>query len=156
LEDAAGKMPALEPKQWLLAHASIYFRVEPDHLPMDYNLAYAQHQVGLSLYRVHDVAILDLVVQGFQQDGINAHDATRSLLLARVNCRGNGRSGIAVTNSAQADLDHCVVGDNGQAQVLLEGHSDTHVSECEIFDNTAPQFVRHGGRLTVDGKPVSE
>ena len=153
---ANGRIPELEAKQWTLADSWIYFRTEPDHLAAEYPLKYSQLQVGVSLYRVHDVVILDLILQGFQQDGINVHDATRNVLLGRLNCRGNGRSGVAVTNAAQVDLAECVIGDNGEAQLLLEGRSDTHVSSSEIFENPAPRFVRHGGRLTIDGESMDK
>ena len=147
-------IPELDAKQWFLSESWIYFRTEPDHLPADYELRCAQLPVGISLYQVHDVAILDLVLQGFQQDGIKVHDVTHNVLLGRLNCRGNGRSGVAVANASEADLSECVIGDNGNAQLLLEGESDTHVSSCEIFENSAPRFVRHGGRLTVDGETL--
>ena len=50
--------------------------------------------VGITLYKVRDVAIGDLTVQGFQLDGINAFDGAFDIQLSGVTCRGNGRSGI--------------------------------------------------------------
>ncbi|MEX0713437.1 MAG: hypothetical protein WD278_13865 [Pirellulales bacterium] len=48
-------------------------------------------QTGITLYHMHDVAVVDLIVQGFQLDGINAHDGVRSCYLSGITCRGNGR-----------------------------------------------------------------
>jgi len=146
-----GTLPKLEPLGWFLADQYIYFRVEKDKLPRNYTLTYTAQQTGITLYAVHDVAIVDLIVQGFQQDGICAHDTACDVFLAGLNCRGNGRSGIAVMNASRVDMSECVVGDNGVAQMWLEGFSTTHVSKCSILDNTAPPFVRKGGRLFVDG-----
>ena len=151
-EPASGKLPALEPHEWCLAGSCIYFRVDKGRLPSEYPLRYAAEQTGITLYRVHDVAILDLVVQGFQQDGINAHDGVRRAFLAGLNCRGNGRSGVAVTNTSQVDLGGCLLGDNGVAQLLLEGYAEVHLTNCDVLDNTAPKFFRHGGRLFIEGK----
>ena len=153
---ASGKLPALEPQEWCLAGSCIYFRVDKDRLPSDYHLSYAAQQTGVTLYRVHDVAIFDLVVQGFQQDGINAHDGVRHALLAGLNCRGNGRCGIAVTNASQVDISGCLLGDNGSAQLLLEGYAEVHLTNCDLLDNTAPPFIRRGGRLFIDGQPAGQ
>ncbi|HZZ73707.1 MAG TPA: right-handed parallel beta-helix repeat-containing protein [Pirellulales bacterium] len=152
-DNANGKFPNLQPKEWFLSDTYIYFRAEKDKLPGDYRLSYAAQQTGVTLYRVHDVAIFDLTVQGFQQDGICAHDGVRQTLLANVNCRGNGRAGIAVMNASQLDIADSLVGDNGFAQILFEGYSETHLTQCQILNNTAPPFVRRGGRLFIDGKP---
>ena len=74
----------------------IYFCVEPGKLPQDYLLTYAKLSVGITLYKVDDVLIHNLTVQGFQLDGINAHDSTGPCRLIEVTARNNGRSGVAV------------------------------------------------------------
>ena len=64
----------MKPLQWTLNEGWIYFCVEPDRLPEHYQLSYARLQVGLTLYKVEQVAITNLVVQGFELDGINCQD----------------------------------------------------------------------------------
>ena len=49
----------------------IYFCVEQTKLPGDYRLSYARQQTGITLFHVDYVLITDLIVQGFQLDGIN-------------------------------------------------------------------------------------
>ena len=57
--------------------------------------------MGITLYEVRNVVIRDLIVQGFQLDGINAHDGVFDALLKKVTCRGNARSGICVGGASR-------------------------------------------------------
>ena len=81
----------------------IYFAVEKDKLPGNYHLSYAAKETGITLTHVQGVSIVDMVVQGFRIDGINAANSARDIRLVHITARGNGRSGIAVGGA-------CVVG----------------------------------------------
>ncbi len=87
------------------------------------------------------------MIQGFQLDGVNAHDGVRETTLSALNCRGNGRSGISVGGASRVRIDACLVGNNGTAQVRTEGFSHTQLIGCDLLDNTAPRIVREGGRV---------
>jgi hypothetical protein len=137
-------LPALEPIQWCRHGGFIYFRVEQDKLPWDYQLSYHGLQTGITLYHVHDVVIANLVVQGFQIDGVNAHDGVRHSELIGVTSRGNGRSGVAVCGSSKLQLQGCLIGDNGEAQLRAEGLAIVTVDDSELVDNTAPAVVHEG------------
>jgi len=148
-----GAIPNLEPREWCLAGGMIYFRVESDKLPDEYPLTYAAQTVGITLYQVRDVVIKDLVVEGFQLDGINAHDRATGCVLEGMIARGNGRAGIAIGGASQVTLVSCLIGDNGDAQVLTDGPSKTLLQSCRLLDNTAPPLVKRGGEVTVDDGP---
>lgn len=150
----AADWPELNPLEWMLADGQIYFRPEEGKLPDEYELRYAAHVTGITLDHVRNVRIANLVVQGFQLDGVNAHDGISGCLLQNLTCRGNGRSGISVGGSSRVRIDACLVGDNGVAQIRCEGHSITQVTESEVVANTAPAYEVRGGQLYVDGKPV--
>jgi hypothetical protein len=91
-----------------------------------------------------------LIVQGFQLDGINAHDGVFGATLLRVTCRGNARSGISVGGACQVRIEASLIGNNGTAQLRTEGKSHTHMVACDLLDNTAPPIVREGGEVIVD------
>lgn len=148
-------LPSLAPLEWCLAQGRIYFRVEAGRLPSDYELACCALQTGITLYHVQDVVVRNLIVQGFQIDGINVHDVVRSAKFEDVTCRGNGRSGIAVAGASRAELDDCLLGNNGAAQLWTEGHSQTHVYGGKLIPNTAEALVQQGGRLTIDGRQIT-
>ena len=152
LDSPHGRLPDLKPREWCLFGGSICFCVEPDKLPSDYRLSCAALSVGITLYEVHDVVVSDLVVQGYQLDGVNAHDGVGECLLAGLTCRGNGRAGVAVMGASHVEISGCLIGDNGLAQLYTEGQSLTSVEDSELLSGTAPPVVRLGGRVFVDGK----
>ena len=127
------------------------FRVTPD----DYRLSHTALTVGLTLYEVRHVVISDLIIQGFQLDGVNAHDGVYQASLMGLTCRGNGRSGISIGGASRVKIDGCLVGNNGEAQVRTEGFSRTEIIATELLDSTAPGLVKDGdgGKVTVV-KPV--
>jgi hypothetical protein len=143
-------LPDLQPLEWCLWRGAIYFRVEEGALPSDYDLAYAFHPVGLTLYEVRHVIVNNLVVQGFQLDGVSAPDNAFDVTLAGLNCRGNGRSGISIGGASRVAIEHCLVGNNGEAQVRTEGYCEVRIINSDLLDNTAPALVREGGEVTVE------
>jgi hypothetical protein len=144
----ADAMPALAPLEWCLWRGQVYFRVEEGRWIADYDLWHTYLPVGITLYQVRNVAVTNLVVQGFQLDGINAHDAHGCTLHA-ITSRGNGRSGITVAASSRVSIDGSLLGDNGEAQLLTEGYSITEVRDSELLANTAPAVVRLGGKVSI-------
>ena len=74
------KVPKLEPLQWCLLGGYVYFRVEDNRQPAEYQLTQTGHVAGVTLYRVRHVSLADLVLQGYQLDGLNAHDGAEQVL----------------------------------------------------------------------------
>jgi len=147
--------PQLEPLQWCLAGGYIYFCVESSKLPDEYDLTYARLRTGITLYHVRRVAVVDLTVQGFQLDGIQAANSARRVYLGGLTCRGNGRSGITVGGASEVEIDVSLLGNNGEAQLLTLPWSKTRVRNCHLLGNTAPGWVDRGGRTEVDGQALS-
>ena len=152
LNSLHGRLPDLKPLQWCMFDGSIYFCVEPDKLPGDYRLSCATLSVGITLYEVHDVVVSGLVVQGYQLDGVNAHDGVAECLLTDLTCRGNGRAGVAVMGASHVEISGCLIGDNGLAQLYCEGQSLASIENSQLLPGTAPPVMRRGGRMFVDGK----
>jgi len=144
--------PDLEPLQWCLFQGTIYFCVEPDRHPQDYPLRYAKLQVGITLHHVQGVTIRDLVVQGFQLDGVNLANTARDVRLEGVVLRGNGRAGLTVGGASRGELIDSLLGDNGAAQILTLPNGELRVHNCQVLGNTAPAWVDEGGRFFLEGK----
>src|SRR5690606_40787783 len=85
---------ALRPLEWELAGGHIYFTTEDNRVPESYDLRHCGLQTGITLYNVQNVRIENLVIQGFQQDGVNAHELVSTCELVEIECRANGRSGL--------------------------------------------------------------
>jgi len=147
VDPSSGTLPELQPRQWCFHAGYIYFCVEPNKLPEDYDFTYAKLPTGITLFHVRRVGIVNLTVQGFQIDGINAHNSARKVYLGRVTARGNGRSGVAVGGASQVEIDLSLIGNNGQAQVITFPHSETVVRNSNIFSNPAPAWDDRGGRF---------
>ncbi len=149
-----GPPPDLKPQEWALVGGEIYFCPEPGKLPQFYRPRCAGLTVGLSLVKVQHVAIGNLIVQGFQLDGINLQDARSPVTLLQISARGNGRSGIAVCGSSRPAIEACLVGGNGESQLHLEGPSETHVENCDLLADTAPKWLKlPGSALYLGSKP---
>jgi hypothetical protein len=146
--------PELKPLEWCLWGGHIYFCIEPTKMPDDYPLTCAAKPVGITLFHVDRVAIVDLTIQGFQLDGVNAHNSARRVSLAGLTCRGNGRAGISVGGASHVNVEACLLGNNGRAQLLTQPISETHVYNSTLLSATAPGWVDAGGRVFVDAKEV--
>jgi len=155
VSDKATEPPELQPLQWCLFRGHVYFRVEPNNIPAAYVLSAASLPVGITLYEARHIQIRDIVVQGFLRDGINAHDSVFDANLLKLNCRGNGRSGISVGGASSVRIESCLVGNNGQAQLRTEGYSRALVVNCDLIDDdaAAPAVVKRGGQVTVKDTP---
>ncbi|MFO7908203.1 MAG: right-handed parallel beta-helix repeat-containing protein [Planctomycetota bacterium] len=140
----------LDRLEWCLFKQHVYFRVEDGRLPQTYELSFTGLQVGITLYQVRHVVIRDLVIQGFQLDGVNAHDGVYNVTLTGLNSRGNARSGISIGGASQVRVEACLVGNNGAAQVRTEGACRAQLEGCDLLDNTAPRIVRDGGKVVVN------
>jgi hypothetical protein len=141
------ELGTLQPLEWCRLEQFVYFCVEPGRLPQTYAARFTALPVGITLDEVQHVVVRDLVVQGYQLDGINAHDGVRGARLVGLNCRGNGRSGISVGGASRVQIDACLVGNNGAAQVRTEGYCHAELISCDLLDNTAPRIVQDWGRV---------
>lgn len=150
IDVAVPRLPQLQPLEWCLFDHQLYFRVAPDHLPRSYKLTHTVLPVGITLYEVRHLRINDLVVQGFQLDGVNAHDSVFDASLVGLTCRGNGRSGISVGGASRLRVEACLVGNNGVAQIRTEGQSVTRIVNCNLLNNTGPAVKREGGEVFMD------
>jgi hypothetical protein len=146
-----GRGPQLEPLEWTLAQGHIYLRVEEDHLPNDYSLRHTGLQTGISLYNTDYVRIENLIVQGFQQDGINAHDTVRHAEIVDVECRANGRSGISVGGASRVRIELATCYDNGQSQLRVEGVAKVELENCDLDEQSTMPLDIQGGAVTIDG-----
>jgi hypothetical protein len=139
-----GQPRSLKPLEWSLFDRYLYFRVEKDKLPHRYQLSHAVLPAGITLYQVRHVVISDLVIQGFQLDGVNAHDGVVDATLVGLTCRVNGRSGFSVGGASRVRVQGCSASGNGAAQVRCEGWSRTEIVNCTLLDDSASPVVREG------------
>ena len=145
----ATKVPELAPNQWCIYRGRIYFKCEEGKIPLDYELSLTDLQVGISIYNVRGLIISDLTIQGFRQDGINAHDNVFECELAELRVRGNGRSGISVGGSSRVLIEACLIGSNGKTQVRTEARSIVKLRSNDIISADDGTGVDDGGAQVI-------
>ena len=146
----------LAAKQWCRCKGGIHFATEKNKSIHSYELSYAKHPVGITLYDVQNVVIHDLNVHGFQLDGINAHDNAFECVLSKVTSTANGRSGVSAGGSSRLHLTECELYDNADSQFRAEGWSTTNLYGTKLVSNEVPAWKREanqyqrGARLIID------
>lgn len=148
---AAARPERLQPGEGCLFDGWYYFRRGPSRIVSDYTLSATSLPVGITLHDVRNVRIEDLVVQGYQQDGIAAADGVYDATLEGLTLRGNGRAGAAVLGASRVTLASCLAGNNGRAQIWVSGHCWVDVRDCALPSRSAPAVHRDGEASRVIG-----
>ena len=146
---------ALKPLEWSLVGGALLFRAEENRLPRSYGLRHAGLQTGVTLHNTRHVVIEGLVIQGFQQDGVNAHELVRDCVLRNVQCRANGRSGLCAGGVSRLRAEGCNLYDNGEVQARASGLATLDLVGCDIQQSDdAPATQMQGGKILIDGQPA--
>lgn len=145
----ATQVPDLAPNQWCIYRGRIYFKCEEGKIPLDYELSLTDLPVGISIYNVRGLIISDLTIQGFRQDGINAHDNVFECEMAELRVRGNGRSGISVGGASRVLIDACLIGSNGKSQIRTEARSVVTLRANDIIATDDGTGVDDGGAQVI-------
>jgi hypothetical protein len=140
-------VPALAAGEWSFTGGRILFAVEPGRVPADYELSCCVLPCAITLYHVRHVVIRNLVVQGFQFDGIAAKDAAHEARLEYVTARANGRSGVSVAGESVVELASCLLEGNGNSQLRNEDYAQTYLRGSQLIGDTSPTIVAQGGRV---------
>jgi hypothetical protein len=111
--------------------------------------------VGVTFYQVRGAVVADLTVQGFQLDGVNAHDRVDDCGLLNVTCRGNGRAGVAVAGTSTLELQNCTLGDNGYCQLFTSGIGVAVLRDTRLLTKTAPDIISQGGEVVREAMEAS-
>jgi hypothetical protein len=145
----------LQPLEWTQFEGWIYFRTEANKAPFQYDLSCCARTTGLTIYQARHIVIHDLVIQGFQLDGVNAYDLAENIQIHGCTLRGNGRSGVSNGGTSQVLLSGCLVGDNGHSQVRAEGVSKLTIENCDIIEQEGILPIDHqGGLIVKDGQSI--
>lgn len=147
-------LPQLEPLQWTQVDRYLYFRVEKGKALAEYDLREPGADVGITLYQVRDLAIGNLIVQGFRLDGISAADRASNCTLENIVSRGNGRSGIAIKGASRVEVRNCILGDNGTTQLWVEGYPIAKLFGGKLLGAEVPVITRHRWHGTLQLRDV--
>lgn len=153
---SARSLPKLEPGQWCAWNGSIYFHATDaiGGTPPDLPMAFAYDSVGLTLYDVRHVLVKNVTFRHFRQDGVNAHDLARFVILDNVKLIENGRTGLSVSGSSLVGLKDSALGGNRVAQLLNAERAQTELLNTVLDDRPGDRLRIDGGHVLIDGEEV--
>ncbi|MBQ9455674.1 MAG: right-handed parallel beta-helix repeat-containing protein [Thermoguttaceae bacterium] len=160
-----------KPMRWALYDGRVYFLPKEAHmvlalerlLPQDdsetakmraYAMTAPEKRFGITFFHAHHVDVEDLVIQGFQNDGVNLSDAATYISLKNVTVRGNARYGVTVGTGSSVWLKDCVLGNNQIAQLYTEEAAMASLFTSDLIAYPAPGWIDQGGMVFIDKKQV--
>ena len=93
MESPVGQLNELDAA---LFEGYLYFRPEKGKTPEDYKLEITALRTGITLNHVDHVVIRNLIVQGFQLDGVSLANSATNVVIEQCTIRGNARAGISI------------------------------------------------------------
>ena len=132
-------LPAIPERHWSAWQGSIYYQAPQFDEPSWHPFQFACEEVGLTLYKVHDVRIVDLTFRHFRLDGVNAHDFCRNIVLENVTSHENGRAGVAVGGTSEIVIRNSRLVDNRLDPLRISELGMVDVERTEM--DAAPTIV---------------
>lgn len=160
-----------KPMRWALYDGRVYFLPKEPHMvlamerfvPQEdsetaqkraYAMTAPEKRFGLTFFHAHHVDVEDLVIQGFQNDGVNFSDASTYVSLKNVTVRGNARYGITVGTGCSVWMKDCVLGNNQIAQLFTEEAAMASLFTTDLIAYPAPGWIDNGAMVFIDKKQV--
>jgi hypothetical protein len=131
-EASANILETLPPGQWCAFRGAVFYRPNGFVIPTQDRFDYAADEMGITLYQVEHVKIVDLTVQHFRVDGVNAHNMCVGITLENVTSRENGRAGLAAGGTSSVTLLNSKLLGNGRDSALITGKASLDVRESEL------------------------
>lgn len=131
-EKDADVLDSLPPGQWCSYRGSVYYRQDGLEEPGLQRFDYAADEVGITFYHVEHVRIVDLTVEHFRLDGINAQNICHGISLENVISRENGRAGLAVSGTSTVVMQGGRLEKNGRHAAIITGKGTLETSEAEF------------------------
>lgn len=157
VEPGAKTPPSLAEMEWCICNGFLYVCLENFKRPQDYRFTYSEKMTGMTIMQTDGVRINDLIVQGYQVDGISIVNNTKNVVLDNVIVRGNGRNGLTVGAASTASVGFSLFGDNNAAQIAMSERSELllFLSEMNGTDDslksTQSQQVAQFANIVNDG-----
>ncbi|MDR1491930.1 MAG: hypothetical protein LBT05_04320 [Planctomycetaceae bacterium] len=149
--------PALQPMEWCVCNGFVYVCLENFKRPQDYRFSYSERTTGITVMQANNVRVNDLIVQGFQVDGISIVNNTKNIALNNVIVRGNGRNGLTIGSSSSVVVSHALFGDNNAAQIDVAKDSLlllflSEIKGTEVSEHVGESMPTELTRLTRSAK----
>jgi len=140
--------PLLNEMEWCICDGFLYVCLENFRRPQDYHFTYSEKMTGITVMQTNNVRINDLVVQGYQIDGISVVNNTKNVIFDNVIVRGNGRNGLTIGASSTVSVGYSLFGDNNAAQIDMANRSELLLFLSELKSTDISVIAQNPSQLS--------
>ena len=142
MESPVGQLNELDAA---LFEGYLYFRPEKGKTPEDYKLEITALRTGITLNHVDHVVIRNLIVQGFQLDGIALANSATNVVIEQCTIRGNARAGMSVGWGSDVKANRILTCANAFSEVLTLPYSRVKLEKSRLTGDYGKPWVDQSG-----------
>ncbi len=142
MESPVGQLNELDAA---LFEGYLYFRPEKGKTPEDYKLEITALRTGITLNHVDHVVIRNLIVQGFQLDGISLANSATNVVIEQCTIRGNARAGLSVGWGSDVKAKRILTCANAFSEVLTLPYSRVKLEKSRLTGDYGKPWVDQSG-----------
>ena len=142
MESPVGQLNELDAA---LFEGYLYFRPEKGKTPEDYKLEITALRTGITLNHVDHVVIRNLIVQGFQLDGIALANSATNVVIEQCTIRGNARAGMSVGWGSDVKANRILTRANAFSEVLTLPYSRVKLEKSRLTGDYGKPWVDQSG-----------
>ena len=142
MESPVGQLNELDAA---LYEGYLYFRPEKGKTPEDYKLEITALRTGITLNHVDHVVIRNLIVQGFQLDGIALANSATNVVIEQCTIRGNARAGMSVGWGSDVKAKRILTCANAFSEVLTLPYSRVKLEKSRLTGDYGKPWVDQSG-----------
>jgi hypothetical protein len=142
MESPVGQLNELDAA---LFEGYLYFRPEKGKTPEDYKLEITALRTGITLNHVDHVVIRNLIVQGFQLDGVSLANSATNVVIEQCTIRGNARAGMAVGWGSDVKASRILMCANAFSEVLTLPYSRVKIEKSRLSGDYGKPWIDQSG-----------
>ncbi len=142
MESPVGQLNELDAA---LFEGYLYFRPEKGKTPEDYKLEITALRTGITLNHVDHVVIRNLIVQGFQMDGVSLANSATNVVIEQCTIRGNARAGMAVGWGSDVKASRILMCANAFSEVLTLPYSRVKIEKSRLSGDYGKPWIDQSG-----------
>lgn len=123
----------------------LYFRPEKGKTPEDYKLQITALRTGITLYHTDHVVIRNLIIQGFQLDGVALTNSATNVVIQQCTIRGNARAGISIGQGSDVQIKNILACANAKSEILTLPYCRVVVEKSKLTGDYGAPWVDVSG-----------
>ena len=142
MESPVGQLNELDAA---LFEGYLYFRPEKGKTPEDYKLEITSLRTGITLNHVDHVVIRNLIVQGYQLDGVALANSATNVVVEQCTIRGNARAGMSVGWGSDVQAKRILMCANAFSEVLTLPYCRVKLEKSRLSGDYGKPWIDQSG-----------